>query len=374
MKRTSICLLALCVLAPSGCGDDDGPPTCTDWDVPRSARPDVPLRRQTEHLDIHSEGFVCAGMAVELERHIGFIAGQLGLDLRTNIPVYLFEGHPKQCSERARGCVHGDGAVFTVPGAIEHELGHSAACELRRNVRPAIAEGLAVMFKSSLASRQFVTEADDLREMLEADVEDLSYTNAGHFTRWLFEREGAETFAALYRRAHGRKHTIAAIEELYGASIEQLEAEYFADAPYAWAPFRQCADLPHVERDDDGVWRYSAVMDCEDESTMGPYLRWLDRGSPRSQLTYQSFTFTVDETTTLGYDTHGDIEQIVFERCYDEHLDAPDNDLHTELLSITIDPELGPTFYPGLQPGTWRANVLRVDGPPEPIGVALWDD
>jgi hypothetical protein len=373
MKRIGLHLLALCVLAPSGCADDEHDvPTCTDWDVPRSPRPDIPLRRQTEHLDIHSEAFVCAGMALEFERHIGFMAGQFELDLRTNIPVYLVESQPTQwCPDTAYGCTHSDGAVFTLPGGIEHELGHSAACELRRHVRPALAEGFAVMFQSSLASTQFFTADDDLREMLEADAKDLSYTNAGHFARWLFEREGAETFAALYRRAHGRKHTIRAIEDLYGASLDDLEAEYVADAPYAWVPFRQCADLPHVERDDDGVWRYSAMMDCENESTMGPYLRRLDQGSPRSQLMYQSFTFDVEESVFLEYDLQGDIEQVVFERCYSEHPSTYE-DVLDGVPSIS-DADTGLVYHPDLEPGTWRANVLVVHGPPEPIGVALWD-
>jgi hypothetical protein len=361
-------LLALAVLAPSGCADDDGP-TCTDGNVPRSPRPDVPLRRQTEHLDIYAEGFVCAGTAREFERHIGFVAGQLGLDLRTNIPVYLSDGHPEQCPDSAAGCVHTDGAVFTTPNASEHELVHSAACELRRNVRPALAEGTAVMFETFLTT-QYRAGYQDLHELLDADSpEDLSYQNAGHFARWLYEREGAETFAALYRRAHGRKHTIAAIEDLYGASLDELEAEYLADAPYAWAPFRQCADLRHVEPDDNGVWRYSATMDCEDGSTMGP---WLGSVAPgRSQMMSVSFTFTVEEFTNLGYDLHGDIDQVLFEHCYSEHLSSL-ADVHNEAPNISTGPD-GHVSLPGLVPGTWRVNVLRVHGPPEPIGVALWD-
>jgi hypothetical protein len=365
-------LLVLSMLGPSGCGDDEhDAPTCTDWNVPRSPRPDVPLRRQTEHLDIYAEEFVCAGTALEFERHIDFVAKQFGLDLRTNIPVYLFDAPPEQCREGSTGCVPADGAVFAIPIASEHELAHSAACELRRNVQPAIAEGLAVMFEPFLSTQYGITDYD-LREMLEAETtEDLSYSSAGHFARWLFERGGAETFAALYRRAHGRKHTIAAIEDLYGASLDELETEYFANAPYAWAPFRQCADLPHVEPDDDGVWRFSAMMDCEDESTMGPHLRALGDVS-HSQLMSVSFTFTVDEITSLDYDLHGDIEQVSLERCHSEHPSTLD-DVQGAVVVISTDPDAGFVLLPDLRPGTWRVNVLRVHGPPEPVGVALWD-
>jgi hypothetical protein len=378
MKPRALSMSLLALLATPGCLDADDPrevPTCSGADVRESDRPDVPLRRQTAHLDIHSAGFVCAGMAAELERHVGFVAAQFEIDLRPNIPVYLLEDRPEQCPSTAVSCVKAGGIVLTIPRATYHELNHSVACQLRAgNHRPALTEGLAVMFDPDPDTR-ILDEDDALIEMLESGSSDLRYANAGHFARWLYEREGPLAFADLYRYATDIEGTVDELEEIYAAPLDELEAEYLGDAPHAWVPFRQCADIPHLERDDDGVWRYSALMDCEDESTMGPYVR-----QPASYLLvrewdimYQSFTFTVDEQMVLDYDLHGEVDRVLLERCGDAH---PSSEDHQEFDHATMFPKdvHGNQSHPDLSPGTWRVDILRRHAAPAPVGVAFWAD
>jgi hypothetical protein len=373
--KCSICGLMLFLLVPIGCAEEaTDARTCTDRNMPRSPRPDVPLRRQTEHLDIYSDGFLCAGMAVEFERHVGFVSSQFGIELRDHIPVYLFEHGPEQCREGLSGCVLPDGAVFTRPHSIHHELGHSAACELRASARPVLAEGVAVMFDPNPETYR-MGEDERFLELIEQPGSELSYANAGHFVRWLYERDGAEGLAELYARSGDSTSTIAAIEELYGASLEQLESEYFASAPYQWSPFRQCADIPHVQRDDDGVWRHSSIIDCESESTMGPYTSSDELSSfftSEWNLMYQSFTFTLEEELELDYDFQGDIERVMLWRCGDEHPSSGDNDVFAHTWMTPKD-WIGNQNYPQLSPGTWRADILVAHGPAAPIGVAFWE-
>jgi hypothetical protein len=373
--KCSIRMFVLGLLVPVACSDEaTDARTCTDPDVPQSPRPDVPLLRQTDHLDIYSEGFVCAGTALELERHVDFVSSQFAIELRDHIPVYLFEHRPEQCPQWAAGCALSDGAVFTTPHVIHHELGHSAVCQLRIHARPLVMEGLAVMFDPSPETYR-MDEDERLLDLIEQPVRGLNYGNAGHFVRWLYERESAEKLAELYGRSFDSTSTIEAIEDIYGASLEHLESEYFANAPYQWSPFRQCADIPRVQRDDDGIWRHSSIIDCDSESTMGPYTT----GNSQSlfygsgwNLMYQSFTFTIEEEIELDYDFQGDIEQVSLWRCGDEHPSSDDNEVFAES-SLWPKDWVGNQSRPRLSPGTWRADVLVMHGPAAPIGLSFWE-
>jgi hypothetical protein len=371
MTRSHACCIALWLLASSGCVDEDGR-TCNDVDVEDTPRPDFPLRRQTAHLDIYTERFVCAGSAAAFEHHVEFLGEQLGLEPRSNIPVYLWEGRPELCAAKFGSCVLSGGVVMATPGNIHHELNHAVACELRTGTSAVFTEGLAVMFDPT-ATMGIFGDDDHLPDMLK-DWDSRYYDNAGHFSRWLLERDGADTFAALYREAVGYESAIASLEDLYGSSLAELEAEYLASAPREWVPFRQCADIPHVDRSDDGVWRYSGFMDCEDESTMGPYERPLEASVAGVHvkawdLMYQSFTFTVEEEVLLDYDLQGEIVRVDFERCGDAH-PRGDEDQWGDHFSVAPKTPQGHVIF-SFSPGTWRADVLSLHGPPSPVGVSF---
>jgi hypothetical protein len=354
-----------------GCEAEEEPSICEPFQ--KIEPPDIPLVRQTEHLDIHSESFVCAGTALEMERHAQFMAEQFDIDLRSGIPVHLIHGKLEHCPDGAAGCFS-DGAIFGSPHSMHHELGHAVSCQLGNKVASILLEGFAVMFEPN-PSTTIPAEGRSLAEQFEVTWKDLSYSNAGHFARWLFEREGAATFAEYYRMASGPADTREALEEVYGRSLEELEAEYLETAPYSWVPFRQCTDIPHVEHDDDGVWRHSAILDCDDESTMGPYLDHEDLFIDEWKMMAQSFTFTVDDEVILDYDLHGDVERVVLQRCGDEPpASAEEYWVAIRETALLRKGSLGEQSHPRLSPGTWRADVLRLHGGPASVGVAIWVD
>ncbi|NJK32648.1 MAG: hypothetical protein HC927_09690 [Deltaproteobacteria bacterium] len=82
-------------------------------------------------------------------------------------------------------------------------------------------------------------------------------------------------------------------------------------------PFRQCADIPHVERGPAGEWRFASIMDCDDEGTFGPYVRLRSVGSQAynsGAMMHQGFTIDVPEAGEFEVEMHG-VEDVDFERC-----------------------------------------------------------
>ena len=121
-KRFPIAIAA--VLLVAACVEPSAPRTCTDNDVPVSERPDLPVERRTEHLDIYGDGVpICAGSALEYERHVSFVASQLGLsDIRTGIPIYVYADWTPEPCKGDGGCTKVDGVVHGNVATIPHEL------------------------------------------------------------------------------------------------------------------------------------------------------------------------------------------------------------------------------------------------------------
>jgi hypothetical protein len=355
-------LVFVAALSLAGCQEDfdePSPTTCTDPDVPTTQLPDVPLVRQTEHLDLYSDGFVCLGTSLDLERHVTFVANSVGIDLRANIPVVFSAQPPMQCdSGIPLGCTKSDGTVFTIPSATYHELNHSVACQLRigQPKVSALVEGFAKMYEPF----PWGPRKDEDVILAEVFADSTPRVDvSSHFFRWLVEREGHETLADLYRTPSSPEEFPQTLQDFYGLPFEQLVAEYESTTPWAWVPLRQCADLPHVEPDD-GVWRYSGPpMNCDDDGTMGPFLR--DRQVPNDgwDSMYQSFTFSLEgnEGIYLDYTLAPGIRKVAFERCLEEPIPTSEDepDLSTSPLIPKID---GGQSFPHLCPGKWRANVL----------------
>lgn len=336
--------------------------------------------RQTEHLDIYSERFVCAGTARELENHARFIADEVGVELRHHIPLVFTDVKPEQCPDgpvALSGCVMADGAAFSIPSFMRHELGHSVACQLRvRNLSRTMQEGFAVMFDPQDVT--YRASGSYLAEALESDSPWYDY--GGHFLRWYYEHEGGEALGELYRR-QDREHVVSVVEELLGAPIDAIDQDYLATSPYEWVPFHYCGmNLPHIEPDADGVWRFANVFDCDDESTLGPYL-W-DSSSYSTQEAsnwmYQSFTVDIDESNiSLGYDVSNDIERAWLWRCPQEHPNDPDPDITPwgggQFLPLEDEwdaPSI-PLIYVG---GRFRIDVIRKQGPPAPTYLDFWKE
>lgn len=384
MRTWSKYFLPLCALLVD-CGPEPGlepavrVKTCTDSDIQKTTLPDTPLARQTEHLDIYSDYSVCAGTAVELENHAQFIADELGVELRTHIPLVFTDHPPDQCDHSkvtSLGCAHRDGTVFGIPSTIYHEVGHSVACQLRvyDDASRTVVEGLAVMFDPDRIS--FRGPVGYLAEGLES--EQGWYEYGGHFMRWYYEREGGEALADLYRR-QDRDTVVSVVEEMLGVPIDEIDQEFISTSPYQYVPFHHCGmDLPHVEPDADGVWRFESVFDCEDESTMGPYLWDSDPHGAVEASTwmYQSFTIDIDEAEiSLGYDISDDVKFAWMTRCPQEHPNDPNPEHYQwgggQFLPV-VDVGDAPSIPLIYVSGRFRVDVIRKQGPPAPTFLHIW--
>jgi hypothetical protein len=84
-------------LVSAACSDPDEPApatrTCLDYDEVVSDVPDFPLAYTTEHLDVHIDGdrFLCAGSVVDYERHVQYVAAELGIECRWRLLLPDFE-------------------------------------------------------------------------------------------------------------------------------------------------------------------------------------------------------------------------------------------------------------------------------------------
>jgi hypothetical protein len=370
-----------------GCVDAEAQPVvhrCTDPDVIEQwapTRPDFPLVRQSEHLDIYADkGWsVCAGTALDLERHVVFVAEQLGIeDLRTHIPFYYTYNLPKGCSPGAIGCAAPDGAAYAVAGATYHELTHAVACQLRNNASSTFTEGLASMFG------QFPHGHESYADQFDGDIADLlvatptQYDYASHFVRWLIEHEGGPAFAEVYTRSHSYPRPeiddIAALmEDVYGRTVTELAADYAATAPFAWVPVRQCADVPHVSHvaAHPDEWRLEGVFDCDDERTMGPYEGpYALFAEDARKMMYQSLIFTVEAPGTFSVEITG-ADHVNFARCAERHAESEEEQSWLfDTTSASLIPEF-PTPRVKLIPGLWRADVMQYQTLPGPYEVVI---
>lgn len=357
--------------------------TCNEAAVTSpSSRPDLPIVRYSEHLDIHAspDVAVCAGTALEYEHHVVFIAGQLGIDdLRSHIPIYLYADSPGACEGGSQGCTKLDGVAHARVDAAHHELAHAVACELKVYATPALAEGLAVMFEPKpvrpfappeppVKIVDWIAQPYPFREY---------YDEAGHFSRWWLEQRGSGALAELYSSAWNDLDNldigvlIAELAKAYGTSTDELELAYSQTAPHMWIPLRQCDALEHVEPQSDGSWIWSGVMDCDADDTFGPYPRrdvFVTTGFNIAKVMYHSFTFEVPMETMYEIEMKN-VRAAKLERCAERHpQDAEDADL---LLaeSGAVGENLIHTVT--LSRGIWRANLINEYASPTTVEVTI---
>jgi hypothetical protein len=130
-------------LLGSGCtepGEPESKPefhTCLDYEEIISDVPDLPLVYTTEHLDVHvaDDRFLCAGSAIDYERHVQYVAAELGIEIQRRIPVYAMRFADAYCPPGTSACVKRDGVVFATAWSVYHELAHGVACEIRGGAR-----------------------------------------------------------------------------------------------------------------------------------------------------------------------------------------------------------------------------------------------
>lgn len=354
--------------------------TCLDPDIEPTAVPDFPLVYETEHLDIYIEDdqqFLCAGSALDYERHAVYVAEQLGVTLQRRIPFYLTEFVTDLCPSTG-GCIKPDGVVFSRVYSSHHELAHAVACERRFLAPPVLEEGLAVSFEP--LANDIRGEPETFSEISDNDAYQ-HYNTAGHFVRWLHRELGPETFMDLYASANYDDGVWSAIEASYATlTSNDIATDYETNAPLMWIPHRQCADLPLLEPDADGTWRFEATFDCDDPSTLGPYER-----VPATQAypgaaydMYQSFLIDVEAPGPYRLERADFLElgvtNVNMERCLDEH-PMTEAEVESEVSNGIVwfnFMDVGTTELS--HPGLWRVDVSHDHGPPVDLWVTIAPD
>jgi hypothetical protein len=347
--------------------EPDSPRTCLGFDEIVSDVPDFPLVHETEHLDVHvdPERFLCAGSVIDYERHVQYVASQLGIEIQRRIPVYATRGATKYCP--ASACVTRDGVAFLTPRSAYHELTHAVSCEIRTGGPAILAEGLAVSFELTVNRW-----ADVPREFAEIRTDEFSpyYSYAGHFVRWLAEQLGPDAFAALYRTASYDGGVWTAMASAYGSS---LAIDYATEAPAMWIPHRQCADMPLLEPEADGGWVFEARFDCDDEATLGPYEKTDMSESNGNIDMFQSFLIDVPEPGTYRLESsHGNALSIYYDRCLVEH-PATEQEIKEERVRGSVFFRLfeGYALEEFEHAGLWRIDVLHKHGPPADVWLTM---
>jgi hypothetical protein len=74
-----------------------------------------------------------------------------------------------------------------------------------------------------------------IRDNLE--LEDPNYASAGHFSRWVLETYGEQSYRALLNHPGSARE---AFEATYSMSVEDAEALYYDEAPHSYAALISC--------------------------------------------------------------------------------------------------------------------------------------
>jgi hypothetical protein len=228
----------------------------------------LPIEYETERLRIGTDRLLCEGDLREFERALLFIEEDLGLRAPPTVTVYLWQQYDSWETRGSAECRYWEGYVFgcydytysTVHGtrfSLYHELTHAVVSN----------PDLDVFFNEGIADA-YAQRVFPFGQSTPADNVDVSRTNydkmaSAHFARWLRERWGGHRLGQL-----AASRGFEDFESIFGMSLSEAEALYFAKAPSMYPPFRSCDDpeLPRWELL--GGWAEEFEFDCDDENTL----------------------------------------------------------------------------------------------------------
>lgn len=267
------------------------------------------IRYETEHLRIATEFDepLCRGTLDHLELVVTTLETTLGTSVDQPIEVYLYDSressvNPGWCSsDTARGC-HENGAVYSDLDSLEHELVH-AVVETMGDPAPFWSEGTAAALESRRTLFGLVAPLDDLDAKESSAV---NYRSAGHFSRWLLETHGVERYRELLRAPGSARE---AFEQTYDFSLEDAQAQFYAEAPYSYGALVAC-DYPELDQIDALSWSETFDLDCD-----APDVSSTERGMGALRI------LTISQRGHYAFSTTG--ETATISRCDDEDLDLP---------------------------------------------------
>ena len=266
---------------------------------------DLPeIQYETEHLRIGTkfDGPLCRGDLDHLEQLVRTLEEQLDTSVEDPITVYLWgradPDPPAWCEEGLLGCYSRKrDAVFTGERSVDHELVHAVIATFGK---PAAIwdEGAA----ESLASDRTYRISSPPSEHL--DTEDPSYLTAGHFSRWVLDTYGLDSYRALLRHPGSARE---AFEATYGVRVEDVEDVYFEQSPQSYAAMHTCG-YPELPQTGERRWEEELDIDC---SLPDVY------GGSRSMIVRRELS--ISERGLYAFSMTAEVGMIL--RCQDEDYD-----------------------------------------------------
>jgi hypothetical protein len=262
------------VVLPS-CMQDHGSPD----DAPAHG-PDIPVRYHTEYLDI-APGFtqpICRGSLDDIDRYVKTVADLLRIDVHDRITLFWYNedaagalvDDAEVCSwcPVCRSCY--TGVIHTNFRSLHHELVHAIVTPAWGWGDTLFAEGVA-MGLDRIGT--LLTVYNVMSDERPTEIVGSGQHGGSHFSRWLIDRYGVEKFSELFglplNSASSKAEVLAAVEEVYGLTLEELEAEYFATAPIVYPLPGFCDDLVDVPWNGDR-WELQVTTDCNEPHVHGP--------------------------------------------------------------------------------------------------------
>ncbi len=222
----------------------------------------LPIEHQTEHLRIGAALPLCQGDLDGYERTIAVIEDELGIEMDRTVELYIWdflswEARDHECKAGAQGCYnHQNSVIYTSTFSVHHELAHAVVGNpaLHDFFSEGVAQaygGFAAPFglSSPLASAQL----DDVYDA----------RTAAHFVRWLRERWGGHKLGE-FARSEG---SLTDFEAIYGISLAEAEAVYFAEAPGIYPPMHDCTSSEITTANPALGWQATVELDCSEGQT-----------------------------------------------------------------------------------------------------------
>lgn len=222
---------------------------------------------ETEHLRIttHFDAPLCAGNLDTYEQRIDVLEAELGRSLDTPLDVDLWrfgdwdEPRETHCDGFGQACYkRGSHRIFGILGTKEmtHEFVHAI---VRESSDRLFGEGGAEALSDW-------TNFGRQRPTLNLDRDNISYSTAGHFVRWLGETRGRACVRALVSAKPNEAE--ATFRERCGGSFEAAVEEYSQTAPWIYPnPFGCDFGITDEETLEPEGLDIEVTIDCDDIDT-----------------------------------------------------------------------------------------------------------
>ncbi len=211
---------------------------------------------------------ICAGSEAHVDLYISrlfdFFEATLPADFR--VPVRV--GTNDACTNSS-ACYKPDEQVVYMTslegfgdrtsGTLRHEITHAVIDRIFGKSAPFFNEGLAEAMSRTQAWGLLSDDAAlPVGDMLGQEADQIDYTAAAYFVRFLIDTRGLDRFERIFRAAGGpRENDIKALfGDIYGESFESMQAEYLSGAPRCQFMLDMCNPGSEITVDS----RFTAVL------------------------------------------------------------------------------------------------------------------